>query len=92
MLDIGTLAAGGRSFALDINSNGVVVGESSIADGTSHAFVWDGTTMLDLNESVPVGSGYFLEFAARINDAGQILALGPNSIGFYRTFVLTPSK
>ena len=48
MLDLGTLG-GTFSVGLAINASGQVTGFADTADGDIHAFLWDGTTMQDLN-------------------------------------------
>jgi probable HAF family extracellular repeat protein len=45
--------------------------------------------MKDLNTLIPANSGWFLQEARGINDAGQIVGSGWNN-GQYRAFVLTP--
>lgn len=47
IVDLGTLG-GKRSFAYDINQDGVVVGRAQTAGGAWHAFVWSDGTMRDL--------------------------------------------
>lgn len=72
-----------------INATGQIVGTYDTgvigADGYSiiHAFLWsptvpngDGGTFTDLNETLPAGSGWVLNFAHDINDAGQIVGDG----------------
>lgn len=76
MIDLGHLG-GGHSTALAINNTGVVVGTSTIANGTSRAFRWtqpDG--MVDLNTLLPPNSGWVLDIAHDVNDRGQIVGEG----------------
>lgn len=92
MSDLGTLN-GSNSIALGINANGQAVGY--IEDTTSEsnrAFVWDNMHgMLDLNTLVLPTSGWTLEQANDINDAGQIVGWGTNSQGQTHAYLLTPN-
>jgi hypothetical protein len=48
-------------------------------DGTtfnSRAIVWRDKVMTDLNTLIPADSGWYLEGAASINDAGEIVGYG----------------
>ena len=45
--------------------------------------------MHDLNDSIPPGSGWLLETARGINDAGQIVGYGDHN-GLVSAFLLTP--
>jgi probable HAF family extracellular repeat protein len=74
MADLGTL--GGSSYAYGINASGEVVGYSYLADGDQHAFLYYDGAMLDLNSLLPANSGWVLEEAFGINDAGQITGMG----------------
>lgn len=68
--DLGTLG-GTFSIAQGINDSGQVVGQSSIADGPNlHAFLYDGSALVDLGGTY---SG-----ALDINSAGQVI--GSNSL------------
>lgn len=98
---------GGSDFsqAVDINSQGQVVGRSNVATGY-HAFLWTPATpngaigsMVDLNSLVEPssGAGWTLETAQSINDLGQIAGYGtfdPDGRGgaaaVERGFLLTP--
>ncbi len=85
MTDLGT-------FGLDpvgeaINNHGVIVGQSG-----SGAWVWSGGTFQNLNNLIPSGSGFTLDNATAIDDTGQIVANGYNSIGQEHAFLLTPAK
>jgi uncharacterized protein (TIGR03437 family) len=89
--DLGTLPADRNSAATGINNSGDVVGFSTAltpdislfagplletASNLSHAFVYTGGTMYDLNRQLINGSGWQLTSAAAINDAGQIVGTG----------------
>jgi probable HAF family extracellular repeat protein len=84
MTDLGT-------FGLDpvgeaINNHGVIVGQSG-----NGAWIWSSGTFQNLNNLVPPGSGFTLDNATAINDNGQIVANGYNSVGQEHAFLLTPS-
>lgn len=74
-----------------INARGWVVGASTTAQGDdSHAFVYDGTAMRDLNALLDdSGAGWLVQEARDINDAGRIVA---NAIrnGAIHAVLLTP--
>ena len=76
MTDLGHLG-GGTSRATAINNNGVVVGTSTLIDGTSHAFHWTKRGgMIDLNTLLPINSGWILYEADGVNDRDQITGNG----------------
>jgi probable HAF family extracellular repeat protein len=85
MTDLKTLG-GISSYAFGINASGQVVGEADTASGVQHAFLYSGGHMMDLNSLIPPNSGWTLEGAAAINDAGVIV--GGGSLG---TFLLEPA-
>jgi probable HAF family extracellular repeat protein len=106
MVDLDELPGGSNlSRAVDINSLGQVVGQSSAAPG-EHAFLWTPATsngaigsMADLNTLIePLsGAGWTLQSAQSINDLGQIAGYGlfdPDGPGgaaaVERGFLLTP--
>ena len=68
VVKLGTLG-GEYSYAQALNESGQVVGESKLADGHWHAFLWDDGAMTDLG-ALP---GYSDSLALDINDAGQIV-------------------
>jgi probable HAF family extracellular repeat protein len=73
-----------------INNAGQVVGYAELADGSLHAFLWSGGSMRDLNSLIPANSGWVLEDATGVNDAGQICGDGTHK-GKTRAFLLTPA-
>jgi probable HAF family extracellular repeat protein len=84
MHDMGSLGVdeSGYSFSTPyaINANGQVVGfstysENGVAKG-NRAFLYQNSTMLDLNSTLPANIGLVLENALAINDKGQITAFG----------------
>lgn len=88
--DLGTLG-GQRSGAAGINSSGVVVGWSDVGVGR-HAFVYDSISGLrDLNSLISPTSGWVLESAAVVNDAGQIAGTGRFN-GQKMVYLLTPTQ
>ena len=87
--DLGTL--GGDSVANCVNGQGMIVGYSNLASGVQHAFVWSNGVMKDLNDLVQI-SGWTLQNARSINDAGQILCDGVRSGTLSHAFVLTPNQ
>jgi probable HAF family extracellular repeat protein len=82
-----------ESFGMAINDWGQVVGYSfTTSDDTiEHAFLFSGVVMYDLDNSIPADSGWDLEVAYGINDAGQIVGIGAHS-GQLRPFLLTPAS
>jgi probable HAF family extracellular repeat protein len=93
LTNLGTLGSGVDSYGFGINSAGEVVGASDLVagDGTQHAFLYSTGKMVDLNDLVPAGSGWVLNVATSINDAGQIAGYGTRN-GKTRAFVLNPTS
>jgi probable HAF family extracellular repeat protein len=87
--DRGTLG-GTQSSAPPINAFGQVVGESRLADGNVHAFLYQHGTMQDLNSLIPPDSRCTLFVAAGSNDSGRIVGWGFNAAGAEHAFMLTP--
>jgi probable HAF family extracellular repeat protein len=90
MTDLGTLE-GGQSFATGINSAGVVVGDSLVGEAEHHAIIYRNGALTDLNDLIDPDSGWTLESAAAINDAGQITGIGIVD-GEEHAFVLQPPR
>jgi probable HAF family extracellular repeat protein len=86
--DLGTLG-GTRSTARAINNADQVVGMSLDASGRQRAFLWQTDVMVDLNTLLPPNSGWELQDAHFINDAGQIAGTGLYQ-GQSSWFLLTP--
>ena len=90
MTDLGTLE-GGQSFASGINSAGVIVGDSLVAEEEHHATIYRNGQLTDLNDLIDEDSGWTLESAAAINDAGQITGVGIID-GEQHGFLLLPPR
>ena len=75
MTDLDTLG-GSASYASAINDNGQVVGISMTITGAYHAFLYNGSTMQDLNSLISPGSGWILNTAYSINNLGDIVGAG----------------
>ncbi len=79
------------SAAWDINGRGQIVGAA--AQGglhkQMHACLWEAGHPFDLNRLVPAAPDQRLQYAYRINDRGQILALGTLH-GAIHAYLLTP--
>jgi probable HAF family extracellular repeat protein len=87
--DLGVVS-GTASWGFGINDAGIVVGQSTYGqNGNYHAFVYAGKKMKDLNSLIPSNSGWELDAANGINNAGKIVGYGTHN-GAYRAFLLTP--
>jgi probable HAF family extracellular repeat protein len=94
MKNLGALAPSTRSHALAINAAGNVVGTSyaDSANHVPHAFLYDGTKMIDLNNRLDGASaGWVLETATGIDDAGAIAGMGVFG-GDRMPYLATPVK
>ncbi|MGH9653636.1 MAG: PEP-CTERM sorting domain-containing protein [Bryobacteraceae bacterium] len=75
-VDLGTLG-GAQSYAYGIDSSGDIVGYSYLAGDTAeHAFLFTNGVMIDLNNLLPFGSDWTIDYAYAIDDAGEIAAMG----------------
>ena len=89
MHDLGSLG-GFSANGIGINSAGDIGGQSLLADNaTNHAFLYHSGVMQDLNSLIDPASGWVLNSATDINDAGQIVGSGLFN-GQQRGFILTP--
>jgi probable HAF family extracellular repeat protein len=89
LTEMGTLG-GANSLASGISDSGEIVGRAQVADGTDHAAKWVGGVAQDLNNLIPAGSGWELQYAAGVNDFGKIVGWGQVG-GERHGFLLTPS-
>jgi len=92
MKDIGTLG-GSLSYAEGMNNRGQVVGRSSLVTGSRdlYPFLYGGGHMVNLNSLLPRNSGWILDDAISINDAGEIVGGGTHN-GLSRAFRMTPVR
>jgi probable HAF family extracellular repeat protein len=88
------ILGGNWSEAHAINNKGQIVGNSGgIQDyppeSCGYAVIWQDGKITDLNKLIPPNSGWILNEATGINDAGQIVGDG-DYMGHTRAFLLTP--
>ena len=95
-IDLGSL--GSDSFSHAINNAGQIVGESILADGSMHATLWEGGSLIDLNNFLSDdlrAAGWYLFQGSDINDQGVIVgftANGPDlGTALFAPFKLTPT-
>ena len=82
---------GFQSLANGINDSGDVVGDyftGNVTSAVQHAFIYSNGVGEDLNDLIPAGSGWDLEQANGINDAGEIVGYGTIG-GQEHAFLLT---
>jgi probable HAF family extracellular repeat protein len=89
MTSLGALPGCDVSYASDINNSDQVVGWSRTSSDVEVAFLWSAGTMTDLSSAIAPGSGWQLQRAVGINDAGQIAGYGRLG-GSTHAFLLTP--
>ncbi len=90
IVDLGTLG-GTNSTAVAVNDAGTVVGSSELANGMTHAFIYDAGLMVDLNELIATNSGWTLGHASAINSSGHIVGSGTVT-GQTHGFLLVPAS
>ena len=74
-----------------INNQGQIVGFADAPSGSpQHAFLYCAGMMTDLNDLIDPTSGWTLEYAAGINDNGQIVGYGISPSSQIHGFLLTP--
>jgi probable HAF family extracellular repeat protein len=93
-VDMGALSGGlSNSEALAVNNRGQVVGDAFNEEGSvNHAVLWPDAKRpaVDLNTRIPPNSGWVLEVATGINNAGVIVGHGIFN-GDSHAFALLPS-
>jgi probable HAF family extracellular repeat protein len=82
-----TLAPHPDVAALDVNAHGMIVGYAATSTGVQLAALWENGAWTDLNTLVAPGSGWTLDVANAINDAGDIAGRGTFA-GGSRAFLL----
>ncbi len=96
--NIGVLPGRDAAVANDINNRRQIVGMSQTWQCTNcspddiAAFLWTNDVMTNLNDLLPVGSGWQLTDAVAINDAGVIVGRGVNPASTSSAFVLSPAS
>lgn len=95
IIDLGLPEEFDFGFGRAVNNIGVVVGMYwEILPGRKNynicPFVWEDGRMQLLDELIPPDSGWDLDFAMAVNDAGQIVGAGIAPNGELHGFLLTP--
>jgi probable HAF family extracellular repeat protein len=93
MQGLGTLTGDFVSFALGINDEGEVVGQSIDADfSTARAFLWQKGTMTDLNTLIAVNPGkLYLLLGDSINSRREIIGLAVDGAGKFHGYLAIPN-
>jgi probable HAF family extracellular repeat protein len=95
VVDLGTLPGFGSSEGYGVNDNGDVVGRAEPLDtvgGPTHAFIYQGGAMRDLNGIIAPDSGWVLTEAHAINGQGAVAGFGTAPDGATRGFLLVPRR
>jgi probable HAF family extracellular repeat protein len=92
MKGLGTLTGDFASFALGINDEGQVVGQSIGPDFSSvRAFLWEKGVMIDLNTLVTVNPGkLYLLLGESINARKEIIGLAVDGAGKFHGYLAIP--
>jgi probable HAF family extracellular repeat protein len=90
MTDLGTLG-GDNSYPNAMNRHGHVVGDSEDDLGFVRPFLYRDGQMVDLNTLLPENSGWVLDTAYYLNDAGQIVGYGTHN-GEFAWYIFTPGN
>ena len=91
MTDLGTLGGSPLSGATFINSKSQIVGLAFPCDFSAvTAFLWEDSSIVDLNTLVPSDNPFYLFSASFIDDRGQIAAFGSLPNGDMHAVLLLP--
>jgi len=92
--ELGTLADLPESNALGVNTAGQIVGTAGTVYGQNdvhdRAVLWNAGLVMDLNTLIPADTGWELQSAEDINNAGQIVGAGTIR-GQHHAFLLSPA-
>jgi probable HAF family extracellular repeat protein len=91
MTNLGILPKDFQSEALALNNlaHVQVVGISESSGAYDRAVLWQGGKVIDLNNQLPKNSGWLVQRADGVNDAGSIVGEGGNGSGLHAV-LLTP--
>jgi probable HAF family extracellular repeat protein len=92
MKNLGTLPGDVASVAAAINDAGEIVGISIDPARNLRAVYWHDGKWVDLNTQVAAGSNLYLQWAADINNRGEITGWGMTSTGEFHTFLAVPNR
>ncbi len=93
--DLGVFPGGSYTYARGINDSGLIVGFGDVVSNgmvTTHPFITTSPSRVglsDLNNYIDPESGWELNYAYAINNAGQITGQGLNPEGKFHAFLLT---
>ncbi|HOJ72936.1 MAG TPA: thrombospondin type 3 repeat-containing protein [Phycisphaerae bacterium] len=93
VVDLGLLNGFERTYAWGLSDSGQVVGSATNAvTGLSHAFIYTGGELVNLNGLLVPNHGWeYLTSANAVNNSGQIAGYGKIN-GQFRGFLLTPNQ
>jgi probable HAF family extracellular repeat protein len=92
MTDLGPLPGDFYSYATSISDRGQVLGLSLDANFNARAVIWQGGTIVNLNDLVPADTTLILQTACSINGKGQItgIALAKGTTNDFHAYLATP--
>ncbi len=88
--EVGTLG-GTNSYAFGVNNSNTVVGSSWTAASLTHAFIWQGGGLTNLNAMISTNSGWVLNDARGINNSGKIVGWGVTN-GLEQAFLFSAGQ
>jgi probable HAF family extracellular repeat protein len=90
VIPLGELGGQRNEQALSVNAGGLAVGVSDSDGFHHHAVLYENEDAFALDAQLPAGSGWTLQTANAINDAGQIVGQGTHN-GRRHAYLLTPT-